>query len=100
MCPSCRSKNQAEFSSEMVVHLSGRENLDKPGVWVFSKLSICLDCGFLQSKIPASKLAQLAASAPTRERLLGEQAGEEGLRGAGLRTEAGNRGFWLCHPGT
>ena len=69
MCPSCRSNNQAEFGSEMVVHFSGRENLDKPGVWVFSMLSICLDCGFLQSKIPASELAQLAASAPTSERL-------------------------------
>jgi hypothetical protein len=53
----------------MIVHFSGREILDKPGVWVFSKLSICLDCGSLQSKIPASELAQLAASAPTSERL-------------------------------
>jgi hypothetical protein len=69
MCPLCRSNNQAEFGSEMIVHFSGREILDKPGVWVFSKLSICLDCGFLQSKIPASELAQLAASAPTSERL-------------------------------
>jgi hypothetical protein len=65
----------------MIVHFSGRENLDKPGIWVFSKLSICLDCGFLQSKIPASEVAQLAASAPTSERLVGEQAGE-GVLGA------------------
>lgn len=68
MCPSCRSNNQAEFGSEMIVHFSGREILDKPGVWVFSKLSICLDCGVSQSKIPASELAQLAASAPTSEK--------------------------------
>jgi hypothetical protein len=45
----------------MIVHLSGRENRDNPGVWVFSKLSICLDCGFLQSKIPATQVAQLVA---------------------------------------
>jgi hypothetical protein len=44
-----------------MVHLSGRENLDKPGVWVFPKLSICLDCGLLQSKVPAPTLAQLQA---------------------------------------
>jgi len=88
MCPSCRSNNQAEFGSEMVVHLSGRENLDKPGVWVFSKLSICFDCGFLQSKIPASKLAQLAASAPTSERLVGERAGEDVLSAHRIRREA------------
>jgi len=75
MCPSCMSNNQAEFASEMMVHLSGRENLDKPGVWVFSKLSICLDCGFLQSKIPAPKLAQL-------------QAGEDVLSADRIRREA------------
>ena len=88
MCPLCRSNNQAEFGSEMVVHFSGRENLDKPGVWVFPMLSICLDCGFLQSKIPASALAQLAASAPTSERLVGEQAGEHVFSGNRIRREA------------
>ncbi len=88
MCPSCRSNNQAEFASEMVVHLSGRENLDKPGVWVFSKLSICLDCGFLRSKVPASALAQLAASAPIGQRLVGEQAAEDVLSAERIRREA------------
>jgi hypothetical protein len=88
MCPSCGSNNQAEFGSEMIVHFSGRENLDKPGVWVFSKLSICLDCGFLRSKIPASELAQIAASAPTSERLVGEQAGEDVLSANHIRREA------------
>ena len=77
MCPSCRSNNQAEFASEMIVHFSGREILDKPGVWVFSNLSICLDCGFLQSKIPASELAQLAASAPTSERFSADRIRRE-----------------------
>jgi hypothetical protein len=61
----------------MIVHFSGREILDKPGVWVFSNLSICLDCGFLQSMIPASELAQLAASAPTSERLSAERMRRE-----------------------
>ncbi len=67
MCPSCRSSNQAEFPSEILVHFSGCENLDKPGVWVFPTLLVCLDCGFLQSTVPASELAQLAAGAPTSE---------------------------------
>jgi hypothetical protein len=88
MCSSCGSNNQAEFASEMIVHFSGRENLDKPGVWVFSKLFICLDCGFLHSKIPASELAQLAASASTNERLVGEQAREDVLSTDRTRREA------------
>ena len=45
ICPSCQSQNQAEFTAEMIVHLPGPENLDKPGVWLFPKLSVCLDCG-------------------------------------------------------
>ena len=68
-CPSCQSSNQAEFPSELLIHFSGRENLDKPGVWVFPKLLVCLDCGFLQSTVPAPELAQLAASASIGERL-------------------------------
>jgi hypothetical protein len=88
MCPSCRSNNQAEFASEMIVHFSGLENLDKPGVWVFSKLSICFDCGFLQSRIPASELAQLAASAASKDRLVGEQAREDVLSADRIRSEA------------
>jgi hypothetical protein len=68
-CPSCQSSNQAEFPSELLIHFSGRENLDKPGVWVFPKLLVCLDCGFLQSTVPAPELAQLAASASISERL-------------------------------
>jgi hypothetical protein len=35
---------------------------------------ICLDCGFLQSTVPASELAQLAAGALTNERLAGRRA--------------------------
>jgi hypothetical protein len=43
------------------MHFTGRKNLDNPGVWVFPILLVCSDCGFLQSKVPASELAQLAA---------------------------------------
>jgi hypothetical protein len=41
----CGSGNQAELAAEMVIHFSGVKNLDKPGVWVFPKLLVCLDCG-------------------------------------------------------
>ena len=68
LCPSCGSHNQAEFPSEILIHFTGFTNLDKPGVWVFPILLVCLDCGFLQSKVPASELAQLAAGTSTRAR--------------------------------
>jgi hypothetical protein len=47
-CLSCGSGNEAEFAAEMVMHFSfsGLKNLDKPCVWIFPKLLVCLDCGF------------------------------------------------------
>jgi hypothetical protein len=76
-CPSCRSGNQAEFPSEMLIHFSGRQNLDRPAVWVFPKLLICLDCGFLQATVPPSVLASLAAGIPTNGRLAARHASDD-----------------------
>jgi hypothetical protein len=74
MCPSCVSSNQAEFSSEMLIHLSGLTNIDKPALWLFPKLLVCLDCGFLQATVPAAELASLAAGIPTNGRLAARHA--------------------------
>jgi hypothetical protein len=68
-CLSCKSHNQVEFPSEVLIHFPGVENRDKPGVWLFPRLSICFDCGIVQSTVPALELAQLAA-APASERSL------------------------------
>lgn len=59
-CQLCRSSNEAELNTEMVIHFSGLKNLDKPGVWVFSRLLVCLDCGSSQLKIPERELAAIA----------------------------------------
>jgi hypothetical protein len=64
-CQLCKSSNEAELDAEMVVHFSGLKNLDNPGVWVFSKLLVCLDCGGSQFKIPERELAAVAEN--TRE---------------------------------
>jgi hypothetical protein len=45
-CVRCDSGNQVEFPSEIAIHFSGRENLDKPHVFVFPKILVCLNCGF------------------------------------------------------
>ena len=59
-CLSCGSANRAEFGSEILIHFRGLKNLDKPPVWVFPKLFVCLDCGFSQFAIPKNELALLA----------------------------------------
>jgi hypothetical protein len=72
-CPSCLSGKQAEFPAEMIVHFSGPENLDNPGVWVFPKLLVCLDCGVSRFTIPEPSMSLLklgtwkAKSSPLRE---------------------------------
>jgi hypothetical protein len=70
-CLSCRSNNQAEFPTEMNIHFGGIKNIAKPGVWVFPKLLVCLDCGFSQLTVPAPELASLVAGTSDRERVSG-----------------------------
>jgi len=70
-CLACRSNNEAEFPAEMIIHFSGRRNLDKPGVWVFPRLLVCLDCGLSRSIVPAAELALLSAGTPLSERVGG-----------------------------
>ncbi|HTS56236.1 MAG TPA: hypothetical protein VMH03_01725 [Terriglobales bacterium] len=62
-CKSCGSPNQSTFSAEMNIHLPGREGLDKPTVWIFPELLVCLDCGFALCLIPEAELPKLARGA-------------------------------------
>jgi hypothetical protein len=55
-CKSCGSVNESKFKAEMVVHHSGRENIQEPGVWVFPELTICSDCGVAQFLVPETEL--------------------------------------------
>ena len=66
-CLLCASGNQAEFGSEILIHFSGFENRDKPPVWVFPKLIVCLDCGSSRFMTPESELALLAGRVPANE---------------------------------
>jgi hypothetical protein len=79
-CLSCGSKKQAEFSAEMLIHFVGLKNLDKPGVWLFPKLLVCLDCGFLQSTVPAPELTSLAVGISETDQVLEGAVGYKLLR--------------------
>jgi hypothetical protein len=59
MCNSC-STRQTQFGSEIFIHFSGLNNLDKLPVMVFPTLSVCLNCGVVaEFTIPASELRAL-----------------------------------------
>jgi hypothetical protein len=59
-CKSCGSTNRGKFTAEMGIHFPGLENIDKPAVWVFPKLVVCLDCGTAEFAVPEEELRQLA----------------------------------------
>jgi hypothetical protein len=58
-CRSCGAENQTKFAGEMSVHVLGLENVDKPVVWVFPKLLVCMDCGFTELTIAEDELRLL-----------------------------------------
>ena len=59
-CKSCASVNQKKFSAEMGIHFLGAENIDKPTVWVFPEILVCLDCGTAEFAVTEAELRQLA----------------------------------------
>lgn len=58
-CKSCGSDNRNQFNAEIAIHF-GLEGLDKPIVWVFPNLLICMDCGTAEFAIPEAQLCLLA----------------------------------------
>ena len=58
-CKSCGLLNQKKFSAEMGIHFLGAENIDKPTVWVFPEVIVCLDCGTAEFAVPEAELRQL-----------------------------------------
>jgi hypothetical protein len=62
-CSSCGSEKQTEFSAEMNIHLPGRAGYDMPGVWVFPKILVCLNCGASVFALPEAEQRALEAGA-------------------------------------
>jgi hypothetical protein len=57
-CRSCQSENQKTFESEIDIHCSGKD-LQRLPVLVFPRLTICLDCGFVETVIAVDELKDL-----------------------------------------
>jgi hypothetical protein len=55
-CKSCLSEHQSYFNGEIAIHFPGLKGLDKPIVWVFPKLLVCLECGLTEFAVPNAEL--------------------------------------------
>ncbi len=58
-CKRCASGYLKEFGGELAIHFPGHAGLTKPIVWVFPKLTTCLDCGFVEFALPDEQGKQL-----------------------------------------
>jgi hypothetical protein len=63
VCSRCTSNNRKEFEVEMNFHFPGLEALRNPGVLMFLKVVVCLDCGSAEFAIPEGELPKLATRA-------------------------------------
>jgi hypothetical protein len=59
-CKSCGSIRRRNFTAEMGIHFPGLKNIDKPVVWVFPEIVVCMDCGISEFTMPETELRQLA----------------------------------------
>jgi len=59
-CTVCGSDRQGKFNGEAAIHFPGLQGLDKPIVWVFPQLLVCLNCGIAQFAVPEAELSVLA----------------------------------------
>jgi hypothetical protein len=60
LCHACHSPNAREYTAEINIHFPGVKGLNIPTVWVFPRISICLNCGLTQFTIPDAELKTLA----------------------------------------
>ena len=60
LCSRCAFDNHDTFNGEIAIHFPGLKGLDKPIVWTFPKLAVCLECGFTAFTVPERELRVLA----------------------------------------
>lgn len=69
-CKRCYSHNQSDFGGEVAMHFPGLKGLDKPIVWVFPELKVCLDCGFGDFTVPERELRVLEQGMSAEDELV------------------------------
>jgi len=62
-CRHCQSNYQSTFSGELALHFGGLESINKPIVWVFTDISVCLECGDAQFTVPEKQVKVLRTGA-------------------------------------
>ena len=64
ICRSCQSGNTRTFGSEIGLHFAGMSGLEKPIVFVFPEVAVCLSCGHAEFTVPETELGVLESNTP------------------------------------
>jgi hypothetical protein len=59
ICRQCESPNVTNFDAEVNIHFSGLKWLNKPSIFVFPKLVVCLDCGLTEFDLTGAQMELL-----------------------------------------
>ena len=60
ICRLCESSDLSRFKGEITLHFPGLKNIDKPVVWVFPEVWVCLNCGNAEFSVPENQLLVLS----------------------------------------
>ena len=58
ICHHCECARKS-FTSEIAIHFPGLDGLNKPVVWVFPEVKVCLNCGAAEFMVPGNELRTL-----------------------------------------
>lgn len=72
-CKRCVSDRVKDLTAEVAIHFPGLHGLDKPIVFVFPEVQICMNCGLAEFLVPEAKLEALK-TAETPGQLRGSAA--------------------------
>ena len=67
-CRYCHSKNQEAFEAELSACFLRMQDLGQSPVYACQRALICLDCGFIDFKVPAAELQRLKEGLSSRTR--------------------------------
>jgi hypothetical protein len=64
ICKACASRDINTFGSEITLHFKGLVGLQKPVVFVFPEVVVCLTCGHSEFTMPETELRVLSTNTP------------------------------------
>lgn len=67
-CKACGSEKVQKLRGEIAMRTPGLKNIDKPIVWVFPDILVCMDCGIAEFAVPEDELRILAKREAATER--------------------------------